>query len=278
MRSTAAILLSLLLPAGASLAQAPRLIIDEDFNTLDPALWNEATNGRWQTGAPSSTELTRIDGRSVLLMRSRLNGPERRGYLWLGTFPMRRARIEVDFMPISGPGAPLETWILFPYGDAFIAAGPATSADGQRSHRLETTGELFSYGPPPTWEYKRWYRAVYESTAVNFHARLEDAAGTLIWSQSYPWLLCYHAPEWNLGPIQFLESGEGELVSAVDRIRVTLGCGADLNDDGRLDTADFIAFTTRWHAQSCAADMDDNRTLNVTDFVLFQQAFAAGCP
>jgi hypothetical protein len=266
---------AILLALGALLhAQQPRVVLDEHFDALNPAVWTGATNGLWQVGEPQSWQITQLDGRGVLLMESAMRAPERRGFLSLGTFPMRRAHIEVEFCALSGDGIPLEAWVLFPYGDALIAFG--AHADGRaRSVHLRTPGALYLSGAVP-WQHGRWYRYTVDASATRVRFALHDGP-EVIWSAEHHWQLCYIAPEWGVGLLQYCDEGGGSFRAAVDRVQVTVGCGADLDDDGVLTVGDFVAFVNRWTARSCAADMSDDRQLNITDLMLFHNAFAAGC-
>ena len=266
------------LSLAASVSAQPNLvIINDDFTSLNTAIWGPATNGPWQAGAPDHTMVTEIQGRSVLRMESRLTGPERRGYLSTPPFPLRSALIEAAFSPLEGDGAPLELWLLFPYGDAFIALSPYASAPGQNVARLQTTGAVHIYGPPPIWRHGSWYRCVLDVRGRSVRASLLDEAGAAIWTQTYPWSLCNVAPEWGVGFVQFRESGAGRAVAAIDRFRVTLRCSADVNEDDLLTPADFVAFVLAWNARDCVADVDSDLSYTINDFVAFQRAFAAGC-
>jgi hypothetical protein len=260
------------LPAAA---QRPVVVFEEPFESLAPAVWYEATNGRHQTGAPQEWSIGTLDGRTVLRMESSLTGPERRGFLTHATFPMRRTRITIDFSPLAGEGAPVEAWTLFPFGDALIALG-ARASGKERDIQLETTN--FAYPSPlaEPWEYGAWYRYTLEASATRARFSLARGGQTL-WTRDFPWLLCEIAPEWGLGVLQYLSAGGGVLEGAVDHIRVEVGCGADLNDDGELNLRDFHEFINAWADRSCRADLSDDRFLDAADVERFLASFAAGC-
>src|SRR5438045_3803131 len=162
MRPAAVAVASGLFLVSAATGQAPRVILDEGFTSIDPAVWMPATNGRWQIGLPDRSTITDIDGRTVLLMQSTLTGPERRGYITVGTFPGRAITVEMDFSAREGEGVPIELWVYFPYGDAMIAVGPAAIGK-DRLMRMETTASLTTYGPSPVWAGRRWYRLTFEA-------------------------------------------------------------------------------------------------------------------
>lgn len=272
MRTLAACILA---PCLTVAAQRPVVLMDEEFNALDPAQWVGATNGRHQTGEPQDWSIATVDGRTVLLMRSALAGPERRGFLTLDTFPMRRTRITIDFAPLAGPGSPVEAWTLFPFGDALIALGVRTDGK-ERDIQLETTNFVYPSPLSGPWEYGAWYRYTMDASATRARFTL-SRAGTTLWTRDFPWMLCEIAPEWGLGVLQFLPQGTGMLEGAVDRIRVEVGCGADLNDDRELDLRDFQEFVNAWSEFSCAADLTDDRFLSPADIQRFLASFAAGC-
>lgn len=54
-------------------------------------------------------------------------------------------------------------------------------------------------------------------------------------------------------------------------------CVADLNRDGALTLADFVAFRQAYVAGDLAADFDGSGELTLGDFVAFRNAYVAGC-
>lgn len=272
MRTLAACILA---PCLTVAAQRPAILMDESFDALDPEQWVGATNGRHQTGEPQNWSIATVDGRSVLLMRSALLGPERRGFLTLDTFPMRRTRVTIDFAPLSGAGSPVEAWTLFPFGDALIALGARTSGK-ERDIRLETTNFVYPSPLAEPWQFGSWYRYTIEAGATRARFAL-SRSGVELWTREFPWLLCEIAPEWGMGLLQYLPEGAGTLEGAVDHIRVEVGCGADLDDDGELTLRDFHGFINAWSELSCAADLTDDRFLTSADIQTFLASFAAGC-
>jgi hypothetical protein len=54
-------------------------------------------------------------------------------------------------------------------------------------------------------------------------------------------------------------------------------CPADFNDDGTLDTRDFIAFLAAWAAGDGSADFNGDGAINTQDFIAYLNAWAAGC-
>lgn len=275
MRATA--LAIVFIAASVAVGQAPRVILDEPFDTLDPSAWMPATNGRWQVGAPHAAWTTVIDGRTVLRLRSDLTGPQRRGYLSEAIFPARACLVEVDFYAIEGRGVPLETWIFFPYGDAFVASGPlATGSAGQM--QVETTASVFMYPLLTPWTSGRWYRFTARTGPDGVRLSLMDDAGDEVWSERYPWVLCDLTGEWSIGLLQSLPSGASASEAAIDHVRVTLLCGADFDGNGDVTVADAVLFTQAFAERRCTADLDGDSQVSVNDFVAFLNAMAARCP
>ncbi|MFG0259606.1 MAG: GC-type dockerin domain-anchored protein [Phycisphaerales bacterium JB041] len=54
-------------------------------------------------------------------------------------------------------------------------------------------------------------------------------------------------------------------------------CRVDINNDGRVNTQDFIDFLNLWSARNAQADWDGNGTVNTQDFILFLNEWVAGC-
>jgi alpha-amylase len=54
-------------------------------------------------------------------------------------------------------------------------------------------------------------------------------------------------------------------------------CRADIDNSGRLDLFDFLAFQNAFVAGEPEADFDNNGSLDLFDFLAFQNEFAAGC-
>jgi hypothetical protein len=84
------------------------------------------------------------------------------------------------------------------------------------------------------------------------------------------------------GDLAFAGGGEGiEIIDISD----CPPCPADFNNDGTINTQDFIAFLQAWAAErtadcsagDCLADLDDNGLVDTRDFVEFLNAWAAGC-
>jgi len=59
---------------------------------------------------------------------------------------------------------------------------------------------------------------------------------------------------------------------------VRMGCRADLNDDGEVNTLDFLAFLNAYAAGDPVADFNGDTILDTLDFLAFLNAFTAGCP
>jgi uncharacterized membrane protein len=54
-------------------------------------------------------------------------------------------------------------------------------------------------------------------------------------------------------------------------------CRPDVNGDGTVNVADFLAFLQLYSAADNRADFDNNGSVNVADFLAFLALFAAGC-
>ena len=55
-------------------------------------------------------------------------------------------------------------------------------------------------------------------------------------------------------------------------------CRADLNDDGLIDTRDFLVFLSKWSANDLIADWNDDGTVNTQDFIAYLNSWTMGCP
>jgi hypothetical protein len=55
-------------------------------------------------------------------------------------------------------------------------------------------------------------------------------------------------------------------------------CRADLNDDGVVDTLDFLAFLGAWSAGDSLADWNGDGVVNTLDFLAYLTDWVAGCP
>lgn len=54
-------------------------------------------------------------------------------------------------------------------------------------------------------------------------------------------------------------------------------CRPDINEDGSVNTQDFLAFLNAWVAQDPIADWDQNNTVNTQDVLAFLNDWVAGC-
>lgn len=54
-------------------------------------------------------------------------------------------------------------------------------------------------------------------------------------------------------------------------------CPADINQDGAVNTLDFISFLNLWNARERSADYDSNGVINTVDVVTFLNLWTAGC-
>ncbi len=57
----------------------------------------------------------------------------------------------------------------------------------------------------------------------------------------------------------------------------TTPCPPDFNNDGQVNTQDFIAFLNAWTAGDPRADFNEDGTINTQDFIAFLNAWTAGC-
>lgn len=60
-------------------------------------------------------------------------------------------------------------------------------------------------------------------------------------------------------------------------INQTDACPADLNDDGVVDTLDFLLFLGAWAQGDTGADWDGDGTVNTLDFLAYLNDWVAGC-
>lgn len=262
------------------LAQSPRIVIDESFVRFDPTTWVAATNGTWQSGAPTTTAAQVMEGRTSLVLESELAGPMRRGYLWEGTFRVRSALIEFGVMPLTQEGAPAEAILLVPFGDAYLTmALHATEAEGPVWARIETAGWAADFPIDGAWAVGRWYSYAMDVGQRRVRLSISDDAGRRLWSRDFPWESCEYAPQWTVGMLQWSPAGvRMRSRAAFDGVRVTQRCGADIDGDGRLTALDFSRFTAEYALNDCSADMTDDVQIDIRDAIVFVSAFAAGCP
>ncbi|MFN0133893.1 MAG: GC-type dockerin domain-anchored protein [Phycisphaerales bacterium] len=262
-----------------ALAQSPRVILDEQFASLDPARWMEATNGPWQVGAPTIWSLSNIQGRNVLRAMSELDGPMRRGFLTIPTFRVRSTLIEFDVLPVSSQGSPAEALLLFPFGDVYLAMSlHATPAGGPAWVRVETAGWADTFPMAAPWQPGRWHTFVMDVGVRRVRLVVRDDASSEIWAMDFPWELCDYSSEWGVGVLQHASPGQAVVADAAfDRVTVMWRCGADIDGDGRLTVNDFVRFINEHANRDCSADMNDDHAADSLDFVAFAQAFAAGC-
>ena len=54
-------------------------------------------------------------------------------------------------------------------------------------------------------------------------------------------------------------------------------CRADFNDDGVVNTMDFIGFLNAYNIQDIKADFNGDNVINTLDFIGFLNAFNEGC-
>ena len=54
-------------------------------------------------------------------------------------------------------------------------------------------------------------------------------------------------------------------------------CHPDLNNDGVVNTQDFIAFLNAWATGDPLADWNDDGTIDTRDFIAYLGAWSAGC-
>jgi hypothetical protein len=54
-------------------------------------------------------------------------------------------------------------------------------------------------------------------------------------------------------------------------------CPADLNDDGLVNTQDFLVFLNAWATGDPLADWNEDGTVNTHDFIAYLNDWAAGC-
>ncbi len=76
----------------------------------------------------------------------------------------------------------------------------------------------------------------------------------------------------------FTELGDGQIVEGLGIIQTCAsGCVADWNNDGLVNTQDFLAYLNDWSSQNPAADLTGDGTVNTQDFLLYLNLWSAGC-
>lgn len=68
-----------------------------------------------------------------------------------------------------------------------------------------------------------------------------------------------------------------EFGAYIDNITVVLVCLADFNEDGSLNSLDFLSFLNAFSAGDASADFNRDGSINTLDFLDFLNAFNAGC-
>lgn len=76
--------------------------------------------------------------------------------------------------------------------------------------------------------------------------------------------------------------GAGDDTFYMDNLRIVnttedTGCTADWNDDGDVNTADFVAFLNDWANADSDADLNEDGEVNTQDFIAFLGLWSAGC-
>ncbi len=80
----------------------------------------------------------------------------------------------------------------------------------------------------------------------------------------------------NLTLDQITSSLVGDLTLSAAGSEVPM-CKADFNNDGTVNTLDFIAFLNAWTAMDAAADFNNDGTINTLDFIAFLNEWVDGC-
>lgn len=78
------------------------------------------------------------------------------------------------------------------------------------------------------------------------------------------------------------EDGDSVIQALIDDFLINevlcdSGCYADFNDDGVVNTLDFLAYLNAFNAGDAAADCSGDGTVNTLDFLCFLNEFNAGC-
>ncbi len=78
------------------------------------------------------------------------------------------------------------------------------------------------------------------------------------------------------------DAQSGSIVeAAVDELSIydylCVGCAADFNGDGDVNTQDVLAFLNAWTAGDSSADFNNDGTINTQDVLAFLNAWTAGC-
>ncbi len=95
-----------------------------------------------------------------------------------------------------------------------------------------------------------------------------------------PWAMGTAGPDSRLGYSLF-SGGAFDFVDGVESHKIArLGCPTcrpDCNDDGILNTVDFLCFLNLFSAGDPAADFNGDGVVNTLDFLAFLNAFNEGC-
>lgn len=135
-------------------------------------------------------------------------------------------------------------------------------------------------------------RALYMSgtatPGINYLARLEDGqweiyeggvAGPAVPPSNFPSVFGLSEYEGDLVVCgNYMTTGDGQQCEGIAIITsCAAGCVADWNDDGSVDTRDFIAFLGDWSAGDPDADLNGDGDVNTQDFIAFLNLWSAGC-
>ena len=93
--------------------------------------------------------------------------------------------------------------------------------------------------------------------------------------------------QWGLNPIfaipggwqdtcQYGVSGDWVIRAIVEPLESQ--CRADFNQDGNVNTMDFISFLNAYNLGDPSADFNDDGVINTLDFLAFLNAYNEGCP
>jgi hypothetical protein len=160
-------------------------------------------------------------------------------------------------------------------------------------------GGTFAVAPDATWHYRRFNTDLWTADGGDFvpgpsATQMVDQPDFYIWSdpmlvadvqgwlnnpaQSFGWLI--QGDEANPASAKRFDSRQNldptfkpQLV-----VQFTGRCRVDVNHDGQVNVADFLAFLQLYAAGDAAADMNGDGQVNVSDFLAFLAAYAAGCP
>jgi hypothetical protein len=230
-------------------------------------------------------------------------------FLFCGTTaqgPVRRGLLAFDIAGAIPAGSTITGVSLTLYMDRTVTGAAEVTlhkvtADWGEGLSIGSRGEGFgapALAPDATWHYRRFSTETWAADGGDFVAAVSatqsvDGLGYYTWSGpglvadaqagldngagNFGWLL--KGDEVNPATAKRFASRENADPAYRPRlvIEYTAPCRVDLNDDGQVNVADFLAFLQLYAAGDTRADINADSQVNVGDFLAFLAAYAAGC-